>query len=178
MSRCPRASRDGEKFVRRIGWVSVVLGTVVAFLVGRLLSLAVQWFYRIIAFDGGERGTFVLSSDSQTVALVVEILGVVVALALPLFLGGIVAGRLAGPHAGLNGALTAALGALGCAVWFLWSVLQLVLNTSIDPSLRSENLGLMSFWAIAFSISLPLALLVSYLGGRVGELLRNRNSAR
>lgn len=80
-------------------WIGVVLGTVTALLAGRLLSLAVGGFYRIIAFDEGERGTFVLSSDSQTLA--VEVLGVAVAWALPLFIGGIVAGKLAGSYAGL-----------------------------------------------------------------------------
>ena len=84
--------------MKRIG---VVLGTVTALLAGRLLSLAVGGFYRIIAFDEGERGTFVLSSDSQTLALAVEVLGVAVAWALPLFIGGIVAGKLAGSYAGL-----------------------------------------------------------------------------
>ena len=133
-----------------------------------------QWFYLSIAFDKGMRGTFVLSSDSQTLALAVDILGVAVAWALPLFLGGIVGGRLAGSYAGLTGVLTAALGALVWAVWFLWGVLSLVLDASISPSIRSENLGLMSFWVILFSISLPFALLVSFLGGRVGGLMRSR----
>jgi len=119
-----------------------------------------------------------LSSDSQTLALAVEILGVAVSWALPLFLGGIVAGRLAGSYAGLNGTLTAVLGALVGAVWFLWGGLPLVLDASISPLLRSENLGLLPFWVMVFSISLPFAPLISYLGGRVGGLLRNRSIAR
>jgi len=41
MSRCPYASSDWEQHLRRIGWIGVVLGTVVALLAGRLLSLAV-----------------------------------------------------------------------------------------------------------------------------------------
>ena len=119
-----------------------------------------------------------LSSDSRALALSVEILGVTVAWALPLFLGGIVAASLAGSYSGLNGALTAALGALVGAVWFLWGILSMVLDASISPSIQSENLGLMSFWVMLFSISLPFALLMSYLGGRVGGLLRNRSIAR
>ncbi len=135
-------------------------------------------FYGMIAYQEGPGRTVVLSAEHQMTADYVKMLVSAISWSLAYFLGGLVAGRMAGSSAGLNGALTAVLGVLVGVAWFSWDVLPLVMGAFADPVSRAEDLALISFWVMEFSVALPLALLVSYLGGRVGGRLRGRSAIR
>lgn len=93
------------------------------------------------------------------------------------FLGGIVAGVLSPLSPGFNGALSTFLAAFVGAARFLVAVLPNVAGP-VDAYTRSENLGLLAFWAVVFAGFSSLALLGGFFGGRTGVVLRRRTDGR
>jgi hypothetical protein len=162
----------------RLRWTGVIAGTMVALLAGRLILVAMPDFYGMIAYEERPGDTVAFSTQSQTTAIGVQMLISAISWLLAYFLGGLVAGRMARSSDGLNGMLTAVLGALVGAAWYAWGVLPLVVGASIGPQVRSENLGLLSFWTMVFAVFFPISALVAYSGGKVGGRLRSRASAR
>lgn len=98
---------------------------------------------------------------------------------LAFFTGGAAIGRMVSSAPGSNsvvGALAAiAVGCVGMLATFI-PVILLTSSGSLDELTRSENLGLLSVWVLAFCVVAPLGVLASYLGGRLAG--RRRNAAR
>ena len=163
--------------MRRIGWIGVVTGTVVALVAGWLIFFAMPDFYTMIAYEEKAGGITVSSTDRQTTAHTLEMIVVAASCSLALFLGELVAGRMARASSGLNGMVITILGALILSLWYSWEVFPVIVSALADSVSRDEDLGNVSFWVMMFSIYLPFALLVSFAGGRVGGLLRNRSIA-
>ena len=90
---------------RRVRWVCVIAGSVVALLAGWLLLLAMPDFYAMIAFEERPRGVVPVTSESQELATIVWIVASAVSWYVGYFLGGILAGRMARSSSGLNRAL-------------------------------------------------------------------------
>jgi hypothetical protein len=158
-------------------WKGVVLGTVVALLIGRLLPLVTPDFYAMIAYEESARGTTVMTTESQTTALGVWLLVLVGSWCLAYLIGGIVAGLIADSAAGLNGIMTVILGVVVGAVWVSWGVLGLVVGGSFEGPSGAENLGLFYVWSVVFLVSLPVILLSGFFGGRLGGAARRRANA-
>lgn len=164
--------------MRRISWIAVIVGTVVALVAGRLTLVAMPDFYAMIAYQEGRGGTVVLSTERQMRADFVQVLVLAISWSLAYFLGGLVAGRMASSSGGLNGMLTALLGALVGVAWFMWDVLPLVVSASLEPLSRSEDLGNMLVLTMVFAVLLPITVLAAYIGGKLGGSLRGRASPR
>jgi hypothetical protein len=158
--------------LRRIGWIGVVTGTVVALVAGWLIFFAMPDFYTMIAYEEKAGGITVSSTDRQTTAHTLEMIVVAASCSLALFLG-----RMARASSGLNGMVITILGALILSLWYSWEVFPVIVSALADSVSRDEDLGNVSFWVMMFSIYLPFALLVSFAGGRVGGLLRTRSIA-
>ena len=91
------------------------------------------------------------------------------------FLGGLLVGRITPLHpesSAVAGAVILCVIALGLILW-IWVPFLLVKDTLA----RSDNIDTFVIWAVAFCIGSPLAVLVSYLGGRLGGR-HNRHSPR
>lgn len=159
--------------MRRIGWVGVVLGTVTALVMGRFLFWALPDFYSMIAYEDGPGKTTVLSGERQTAADAVSTLIRVVSWTFAYFFGGLVAGRLSRFSAGLNGVLTAVCGGIFGIVSFF--VVIGPANAVVDP----ENQALTTLHALMFAfVFLPVTVVASYFGGKVGGGQRTRSTTR
>ncbi len=82
------------------------------------------------------------------------------------FLGGLLVGRITPLHpessAVASGVILCAI-ALGAILW-IWVPFLVVKDTLA----RSDNIDTFVIWVVAFFVGSPLAVLVSYLGGRLG----------
>ena len=91
------------------------------------------------------------------------------------FLGGLLVGRITPLHpesSAVAGAVILCVIALGLILW-MWVPGLLIKDTLA----RSDNIDTFVIWAVAFCIGSPLAVLVSYLGGRMGGR-HNRHAPR
>ena len=82
------------------------------------------------------------------------------------FLGGLLVGRITPLYpesSAVAGAVILCAIALGLILW-MWVPGLLTKDTLA----RSDNIDTFVIWAVAFCIGSPLAVLVSYLGGRMG----------
>lgn len=91
------------------------------------------------------------------------------------FLGGLLVGRITPSHpesSAVAGAVILCAIAL-VAIFWTWVPFLLVKDTIA----HSDNVDTFVLWAVAFCIGSPLAVLMSYLGGRLGGR-HNRHSPR
>ncbi len=95
------------------------------------------------------------------------------------FVGGALIGRVVSASSGPN-SVAGALATIGVGVvWMLVTFIPVILSTfsgSLDAYTRSENLGNLSVFILAFCMVAPLSVLASYLGGRLSG--RRQNAAR
>lgn len=152
--------------------MGVISGTVVALVLGRFLFWVLP-DYGIFTYETGSREATVLSGIGQTMADLVSVFTWAICWALAYFLGGAVAGMLARTSVGINGALTAVCGGFFGIGSFLVAV------GPVNAVMDSENLALTIIHAMVFSlIFLPITILTSYLGGKVGGHLCARVAVR
>jgi hypothetical protein len=163
--------------MRHVRWRGVILGTVVALLVGLFLPQVTPDFYAMIAYEQSVRGTSVMTTESQTAALEVWLLVLVATWSLAYLIGGAAAGAVSGSYPGFNGVMTVLLGVVAGAAWVSWTVLELYLGGTFEGKAGDESLGLFYVWAIVFLISLPVIVLAGFLGGRLGGTVRRRVGA-
>ncbi len=166
--------------MRRIRWRAVVVGALVALLALRLIAFVTPNFQEIVAYEHRGEVT-VITSERQMLATTLSLATGALSTLLAHFLGGVVAGRVAFSSPGLNGALTAVLSPIfGTLVFLTTTMLALLSDPAVDWNVvfGPENLGLVSFWVMAFAVIFPFNLLLSYLGGRLGGRLRDRADSR
>ncbi|HSK99499.1 MAG TPA: hypothetical protein VK869_04110 [Rubrobacteraceae bacterium] len=149
-----------------INWGAVVLGWVVAVLVGLVISLILQGVYALVA-EAPRAG--------QEAATAVLILTVLTGFAAYL-VGGYVAGRRAGSAGGLNGAMTAVFGLIvGIVVAIILVILSLIAFGGEGLPTAPVGFGGVAEGAfLAVLLVFVANLLGGYLGGRLGEVGRDR----
>lgn len=164
--------------MRRIRWGAVVAGTLVAVLAWWLIWSAAPSFQVMVAVER-RGGVTVSTTERQTLATALFLTTGALSALFAHFLGGVMAGRVAFASPGLNGALTAVLSPIFGTVALLATTSPTLLS---DPRVEwsavfgSENMGLVSYWVMAFAVIFPFNLLLGYLGGRPGG--RNRAGSR
>ncbi len=151
---------------RGIHWGAVVLGWVVAVLVGFVISLILQGAYALVAEAPGE------GQEAATATFIISVLTGFVAY----LVGGYVAGRRAGASGGLNGAMTAVFGlVVGIVVAIILVFLSLVVFGGEQLPTAPVGFGGIAEGAfLAGLLLLVVNLLGGYLGGRLGESGRGR----
>jgi hypothetical protein len=68
--------------------------------------------------------------------------------------------------------LSAVLSALVAVTRVLWGVQDWVIDPSVDPRTREENLEFLYFLVSLFLMYFPFTVLAGYVGGKLGGRLR------
>jgi len=161
--------------LRNVGVRGVAVGTAVTVLLTLLLETIVLppvnlYLYDLFAVERGG-GAVSFSGRAWNTYTVLSTALMLRALPVSFLLGGVSAGVTARSHPGVNGLASAmVVVALGFA-WLLATALPVLIDPISNPGevyTKSENLQMLFLWGTAFCIVSPLALLVGYLGGRVG----------
>jgi hypothetical protein len=144
--------------VKGIRWGSVVLGWLVAAVVGSLLSLLFGGLYGLVdeaSVEGGE-----ITAGFVVISLVSGFLAYLA--------GGFMAGRSAGHSGGLNGAMTAVFGLiLGLVVGATLAVLGVTFAQGV--AMPPANFGLVGGVLLAGLLLFLVNLFGGYVGGKLGE---------
>ncbi len=161
--------------LRNVGFVGVAVGVAVTTLLVLLLETIVLppinlYLYDLsaveraggaVSFTGGAWNTYMVLSTSLMLG----------ALPVSFLLGGVSAGMVARSRPGISGLASAVVVvALGFALLLATALPWLMepISNPGDVYTRSENLQMLFLWGTAFCAVSPFALLVGYLGGRVG----------
>ncbi len=141
-----------------IRWRSVVLGWIVAAVIGSLLSVLFSFLYGLVdeaSAQGGEitAGFLVISLVSGFLAYLA---------------GGFVAARSAGYSGGLNGAMTAVFGLiLGLVVALILTIAGMTFAEGV--AMPPANVGLTGGVLVATLVLFLVNLFGGYVGGKLGE---------
>lgn len=151
---------------RGINWGAVLLGWVVASLVGFVIGWILRALYALVADVPVEPGE--AAAAAVVLALLTGFLSYLV--------GGYVAGRMAGASGGLNGAMTAVFGlVLGIILGVILAIVLLL--AAGGEGMPAAPLGFGGIAEGAFLAGLILFLVNlagGYVGGRLGEPSRGR----
>ncbi len=164
--------------MRRIRWTGVIVGSVVALLVGWLMLLAMPDFYTMIAWEEHPGGVGSSTTERENLATIVG--GVTWAISWygGYFVGGVVAGGMARSSAGLNGALVAVLVPVLGIITLVALMVPTLLSIGWPFVFEAEDLGKLFYWVVVLGVLFPISVVAAYVGGRAGPRLLARASAR
>ncbi len=168
----------GEDMVRhvlwgRIRWVKVGVGVVATMLLAYLLtrfvvySVIFPYLYRTYIAEGPG-----VNAREDALFNTFTTSSLLIALLLAFFIGGLLVGGLVAAFPGLNGAVSAATAAVGCFAWYAGPLVPWIWEPISHPGevyTRAENISNLLGLSVLFCAVFPFAVLMSYLGGRLGS---------
>ncbi len=157
----------------RIRWVRVGVGAVATMLLTYLLtrfvvySVIFPYLHRTYIAEGPG-----VNAREDALFNTFSTGSLLIALLLAFFIGGLLVGGLVAASPGLNGAVSAATAAVGCFAWYAGPLVPGIWEPISHPGevyTRAENISNLLVLSVLFCAVSPFAVLMSYLGGRLGS---------
>lgn len=166
--------------LRGVRWAGVVVGVAAAMLfvwllVALVYSVIIPYLHGIFAV---ERPGGVTSFSGRNAALydTLTLLSLLSTFPLALFLGGLVVGGVVRSSPGLHGALSGAVVAAVGLAWSSTNTIAILLDPVSDTPFDDAEKFLVL--TVGLCVLSPIAVLVGFLGGKLGGRFRSRVALR